>query len=62
MARPTVVVDLTELTFMDSSGTAALLAARQKVTDAGHGFVIRGASGFVRRVFDLSGLGYLLSD
>jgi anti-sigma B factor antagonist len=55
-----VVVDLADLSFVDSSGVAALLAARGEITEAGHGFELRGAKGIVRRVFDVTGLASLL--
>ena len=60
--RSTVVVDLSDLTFTDSSGIAALLAARRTITADGSGFVLRGASGVVRRVFEITGLAQLLAD
>lgn len=61
VAGSTVVVDLSGLRFLDSSGIAALLRARQEIVDAGHGFEMRGATGIVRRVLDVTGLAFLLS-
>lgn len=58
----TVVVDISGLRFLDSSGIAALLGARQEIVDAGHGFELRGAHGIVRRVLEVTGLAHLLSD
>jgi len=58
----TVVVDLSGLKFLDSSGIAAILSARQQIIDAGHGFELRGAKGIVRRVLEITGLTFLLSD
>jgi len=55
-----VVVDLANLQFLDSSGIAALLAARRRITQAGHGFELRGARGIVRRVLEVTGLSFLL--
>jgi anti-anti-sigma factor len=57
-----VVVDLSRLRFCYSSGLAALLGARNIITDQGHGFVLRGAQGVVRRLFDVVGLADLLTD
>ena len=55
-----VVVDLSDVSFIDSSGMASLLGARQAITDAGNQFVVRGATGIVRRVIELTGLGEVL--
>lgn len=60
VAGSTVVVDLADLQFCDSSGIAALLGARSRITEAGHGFELRGANGIVRRVFEITGLSELL--
>jgi anti-anti-sigma factor len=62
IAGSTVVVDLADLRFCDSSGLAALLGARDAITAEGHGFVLRGAQGVVRRLFDVLGLANLLTD
>ena len=47
---PRVVVDLSDLRFLDSSGIAALLSARSQITQSGRAFELRGAHGVVRRV------------
>jgi anti-sigma B factor antagonist len=60
IAGSRVVVDLSDLRFLDSSGIAALLAARDKVLESGHEFEVRGAKGIVRRVLDVTGLSFLL--
>ena len=62
VAGSTVVVDLGDLSFLDSSGIAALLGARKRILAAGHGFELRGAQGMVRRVLELTGLAHLLTD
>lgn len=62
IAGSAVVVDLADLTFLDSSGIAALLAARKRILDAGHRFSLRGAQGMVRRVLEVTGLEHLLTD
>lgn len=62
VAGSTVVVDLSDLSFLDSSGIAALLGARERILASGNGFELRGAQGMVRRVLDLTGLSDLLLD
>lgn len=57
-----VVVDLSGLEFLDSSGIAALLTARSDIVDRGHSFELRGAQGIVRRVLEVTGLTFLLAE
>jgi len=57
-----VVIDLGALTFIDARGLSALLSARRRIIGAGHGFALRGASGLVRRVFEITDLESLLDD
>jgi anti-sigma B factor antagonist len=57
-----VVVDLQGLQFLDSSGIAALLQARRRVTESGRGFQMRGAHGIVLRALEVTGLAHLVSD
>lgn len=61
-AGSTVVVDLSDLRFLDSSGIAALLSARSQIMQGGHGFQLRGAHGIVRRVLEVTGLAFLLAE
>ncbi len=61
-AHVTVVADLSRLTFIDSSGIAAIVAARAEIELAGNRLEVHGASGIVRRVFELVGLGEILTD
>jgi anti-sigma B factor antagonist len=58
----TVVVDLTELEFLDSSGLSALITARRRVEAGGSRVLLRGARGAARRVFEVSGLDDVLED
>lgn len=51
-----VVVDMSELTFIDSAGITALLRARQQVQVQGDQIEFRGAVGNVRRVFGILGM------
>jgi anti-sigma B factor antagonist len=53
--RP-VVIDLRELTFMDSSGLRALVAARNRASDLGRELRLRGVAGQIRRLLDITSL------
>jgi anti-sigma B factor antagonist len=57
-----VVVDVSELTFIDSTGLRALLAGREKLHATTASFVLEGATGVVERVLELTGLRDRLSD
>src|SRR5262245_39039468 len=48
-----VVVDVSELEFVDSSGVKMLVAAARAVEDAGGSFVLAAPTGSVRRVFQI---------
>src|SRR5689334_7678156 len=48
-----VVVDLTELDFIDSSGVKMIVAAARAVEDAGGTFVLAAPRPTVRRVFEI---------
>lgn len=52
---PRLVLDLSELTFMDSTGLRALLLARQEADESGRELVLRAGPRQVQRVFELSG-------
>jgi anti-anti-sigma factor len=56
----TILVDVEELKFMDSSGLQALLRARSRAEAAGHQFTVVGAGPMVRGLFDLTGTQFLL--
>jgi anti-anti-sigma factor len=49
-----IVVDLRELTFLDSSGLARLLAARRRARRAGHRLVLVRGPAAVQRLFALA--------
>jgi anti-anti-sigma factor len=51
-----IVIDLSGVTFLDSSGINALLACRKLATDAGVTFHASGARGPVAGVLDLTGV------
>jgi anti-anti-sigma factor len=58
----TVVVDLDQLTFMDSSGIAALIGARNRMIEKGDALVLTRPKENVRRVFGITGLTDWFSD
>jgi anti-sigma B factor antagonist len=53
MAAP-LVVDLTHVVFMDSTGLALLMNARRRVVRLGHGFAIVCPQGPISRVFEIA--------
>lgn len=59
---PAIVVDLSELSYLDASGLSALVVARRRLALAGRRLTIRGARGGVRRVFEVTDLAHLLCD
>lgn len=61
-AGSAVVLDLTDLRFIDAAGVAGVLEAYRRLSAAGHELAVRGARGIVRRVFEVTELGYLLQD
>jgi anti-sigma B factor antagonist len=57
-----VVLDLAEVTFIDSTGLTALMDAFLDAERDGWAFSVRRASPAVRRVVALAGVGKLLGD
>lgn len=55
-SAPSVVVDLAEVTFLDSVGLGVLATAHETLREAGRQLILRGAQGTVRRVLGVSGL------
>jgi anti-anti-sigma factor len=55
-----VVVDLAEVTFLDSSGIAALVNARKRLLDLGGTLMLRAPRSNVREVIRITGLDELL--
>jgi anti-sigma B factor antagonist len=51
-----LVLDLAACTYMDSSGLHALVRTNRRCEELGRRLTIRGATGIVRRVIDLSSL------
>ena len=56
-ARPRIVVDLSGLSFVDSTGLGTLVTALKRVRDAGGDMAIRAPTPATRRVIEISGLG-----
>ena len=57
-----VVVDLADVTFIDSSAISALLNARQRLAGEGRELRLRHPTAPVARIFELAGLASLLAD
>jgi anti-anti-sigma factor len=58
-----VVVDVSQLTFMGAAGLSVLVGAHYRLLGECQGeLVVRGASGIVRRVVELTELGFRLED
>lgn len=57
--RP-IEFDLTDVTFIDSSGFGTLIEAREQCASHGTTLLITGVAGRVRRTFEISGLISLL--
>jgi anti-sigma B factor antagonist len=51
-----LVIDVSGLTFIDSSGLSELLRVRRAVTDAGHRLSLLQPTATVRRTMEISGL------
>src|SRR3954451_17305957 len=54
-----VVLDLSQVTYLDSAGMRALLLAQRELAAARRSLTIRQASPVVRRLLELTGTGYL---
>ena len=61
LERPsTVTVDLTQLTFMDSSGIRCLMGAANLALDGGCNLTVRHPNATIRRVFEVCGVDQIL--
>lgn len=56
-----IALDLTDVTFIDSSGLRVIAAEVARADDTGEAFTISGASDAVRRIFEMTGLSALLA-
>jgi len=57
---PTVLLDLSGVTFIDSTGLHLLLDASERSALGGWGFVLLGSSPVVQRLIEVSGVAHLL--
>jgi anti-anti-sigma factor len=57
-----VVLDLAEVTFMDSTGLTTLMDAQREAEENDWAFSVRRPSPAVQRVFDLAGVGVMLGE
>ncbi len=51
-----VLLDLSECTFLDSSALHVMVQASQDLADAGRRLIVVGANGSIRRIVDITGL------
>ncbi len=56
-----VIVDLSQVSYIDSSGLSALLLGHRLCRDAGGAFVVAGATGWVERIIMISELHRVLN-
>lgn len=56
-----LVVDLSQLDFIDSTGLSLLVQAKQRIESQGHQFVLRSPTDRVQRVLEISGLSELFT-
>lgn len=59
-AAPSVILDLSGLAFIDSSGVAALVRAQEQMDEGGQTLTLTCPSHTVARVFEILGISYLL--
>ncbi len=57
-----ITADLAGVGFMDTTGVAVLLAARKRADEAGSRLVVSSTSPFLARLFEVTGIGRVLSD
>ncbi|NMO88350.1 STAS domain-containing protein [Actinomycetospora sp. TBRC 11914] len=55
-APPVLVLDLSQLAFVDSSGVRLVLLAQQEADDTSRRFAVRLGHGSTRRLFDMLGI------
>ena len=58
----TIVLDLQDLTFIDSSGLLAFLEARRRAMSNGHRLLLSGPSPVARRLIEVTGTQSLLDE
>ena len=57
-----IMIDLREVTFMDTTGLRAFLAARNRAEESGRKLLLVGAKEPVRRMFELTGQDHVLDN
>ena len=57
-----LVVDLSGVTFIYSSGISALIAARNRITHDGHELLLTRPQSHVRRLFEIAGISHFFSE
>lgn len=57
----TVIVDIAQLDFIDSSGLSVLIAGLKRFREGGGTLTIRSPSGRAKRVFEIAGLSQLFA-
>jgi anti-sigma B factor antagonist len=60
-SRGRIVVDLSQVTFMDSAGLRTLVRARERMDACGRWLLTRGATGQPRRLLDIGRVRYGLT-
>ena len=56
-SKPTsMLIDLSEVSFLDSSGLRVLVDAQRRTSEMGAGFAVDGMSPALERVFEIAGL------
>ncbi len=58
---PEVMVDLSEVGFLDSTGVRSLFDAYRAAGELGHRFYVSGSRQWVAKVLDVTGVGKLLA-
>jgi anti-sigma B factor antagonist len=59
---PAIVIDLRDVTFIDSSGLKEFLEAKSRAQSNGHRLLMSGANPQARRLFELTGTQSLLGE
>ena len=57
-----IILDLRDVTFMDSTGLFTCLRARDRAADNGHRFMVVQPSPSTKQLFEMTGTGFLLGD
>ena len=55
-------IDLSQVSYMDTTGVAVLLKARRRALEAGCRFTVKAASPTIQRLLEITGLAALLAE